>query len=165
MLYNIDAGPSKTAKDRHKIELAQDVARFANGETDAVLAIGYKEAKIADRIEISGVAPVKLARFNAAQYQAVLDERIVPPLVGLVVEQVEIGDGKGIVFIFVPRQPEEMQPYLVHGAIVGSDVEGKFFSIVQRRGEGSINITAAQIHTYIAAGRAFLRQQERRIEE
>ncbi|WP_133164986.1 hypothetical protein [Mycolicibacter virginiensis] len=161
MLYNLDVGPSKTAKDRHKIELAQDVARFANGETDAVLAIGYKEAKVGERTEISSVAPIKLARFNAAQYQAVLDERIVPPLVGLVVEQVEIGDGVGIAFIFVPRQPEEMQPYLVHGAIIGGGVEGKFFSIVQRRGEGSINITAAQIHTYITAGRAFLRQQQR----
>jgi hypothetical protein len=165
MLYNIDLGPSKNAKDRHKIELAQDVARFANGETDAVLAIGYREARVGDRTEISSVAPIKLARFNAAQYQAVLDERIVPPLVGLVVEQVEIRDGVGIAFIFVPRQPEEMQPYLVHGAITGGDVEGQFFSIVQRRGEGSINITAAQIHTYIAAGRAFLRQQQRRAEK
>lgn len=164
MLYNIDVSSPKTAKERRKIELAQDVARFANGETDAVLAIGYKEAKVGDRTEISCVAPIKLARFNAAQYQAVLDERIVPPLVGLVVEQVEIGDGVGIAFIFVPRQPEEMQPYLVHGAIIGGDVEGKFFSIVQRRGEGSINITAAQIHTYIAAGRAFLRQPQRREE-
>jgi hypothetical protein len=161
MLYNIDIGPSKTAKDRHKIELAQDVARFANGETDAVLVMGYKEAKLGPRTEISSLAPIRLTSFNATQYQAVLDERIVPPLAGLVVEQVEIGDGVGIAFIFVPRQPEEMQPYLVHGAIAGDGVEGKFFSIVQRRGEGSINITAAQIHTYIVAGRAFLRQQQR----
>ena len=58
--------------------------------------------------------------------------------------------------ISVPPQPREMQPYLVHGAVVGERTEGAFFSIVRRRGEASITISAAQIHAYIVAGKAFL---------
>jgi hypothetical protein len=49
-----------------------------------------------------------------------------------------------------------MQPYLVHGAVVGDKNEGTFFSIVRRRGEASIPTSAAQIHAYIVAGKAFL---------
>jgi hypothetical protein len=34
----------------------------------------------------------------------------------------------------------------VHGAIAGDKTEGAFISIVRRRGEGSITISAKQIH-------------------
>jgi hypothetical protein len=48
----------------------------------------------------------------------------------------------------------------VHGAIVGDKTEGAFISIVQRRGEHSITITAQSIHATLAAGRALLRRGE-----
>jgi hypothetical protein len=67
-----------------------------------------------------------------------------------------MGNGKGLLLISVPPQPREMQPYLVHGAVVGDKNEGAFFSIVRRRGEASIPTSAAQIHAYIVAGKAFL---------
>jgi hypothetical protein len=41
--YQINApGP---ASDRSRIELAQDVARFANGDSDAILVIGFRERR------------------------------------------------------------------------------------------------------------------------
>lgn len=150
--YNTKA-PSH-AGTRQKIELAQDVARFANGDVDAIIVIGIKEGR---HPKLSTLASVQLSCLDLEQYQAVLDERIVPAVSGLVIESVELGDGKGLVFIFVPRQPHELQPYLVHGAIVGDKIEGEFFSIVQRRGEGSITQTASQVHGYLVAGKAFLR--------
>ncbi|MCR3752675.1 AlbA family DNA-binding domain-containing protein [Lentzea californiensis] len=148
------AGPAGT---RQKIELAQDVARFANGAVDAVLVVGIKEIKVSDTATLGPVRPIDLAELNADQYRAVLDERIIPPIDGLVVERVDLGDNRGLMMISVPLQPAEMKPYLVHGAIIGDKVEGDFFSIVRRRGEGSITTTAKQIHAYIVAGRAFLR--------
>jgi hypothetical protein len=48
----------------------------------------------------------------------------------------------------------------VHGAIVGDKTEGAFISIVQRRGEHPITITAQSIHATLAAGRALLRRGE-----
>lgn len=155
--YNINA-PGQSG-ERQKIELAQDVARFANGDRDAILVLGYREQK-SDRVSrINCLAPLNLANVDTAQYQSILDSKIVPPITGLVIEKVEVdrNDTSGIIFMYVPRQPEEMQPYLVHGAIVGDKVEGAFFSIVQRRGEGSITLSASQVHGYIVAGKAFLR--------
>lgn len=87
----------------------------------------------------------------------VLDAKIVPPVDGLVIEKFPVTETESILSILVPHQPAEMQPYLVHGAIVEGKVEGAFFSIVRRRGEGSIVTSAQQIHAYIVAGKRYLR--------
>lgn len=156
--YNLDAPGS--AGERQKIELAQDVARFANGDTEAILVVGLREGTVPKQHAVAEVKPVLLDAVDTQRYRAILDTRIIPPVAGLVLETVELEAGTGLLLISVPRQLAELQPFLVHGAIVGDKVEGAFFSIVRRRGEGSITTTAAQIHAYIVAGRAFLRSQQ-----
>lgn len=145
------------AGGRAKIELAQDVARFANGDVDAVLVIGYREARTDGSTKITALTPVRDEHLDADRIKQVLDERIVPAVDGLVVERFAVDDSCSIMAIHVPRQPPEMRPYLVHGAIVSDRVEGAFFSIVRRRGEASITTTAQQIHAYIVAGKRYLR--------
>ncbi|ALO65247.1 hypothetical protein AS189_00535 [Arthrobacter alpinus] len=152
--YNV--GVSGQPGDQQKIELAQDVARFANGNQDAVLVLGYEEGKSGQDTVIKCIKEIKLEGFDPATYLNILDARVVPAVTGLTVDSVETSPGKGIIYIFVPAQPPEMQPYLVHGVVAEGKVEGAFFSIVQRRGEGSITITASQIHGYLVAGKAFL---------
>ena len=95
----------------------------------------------------------------ARRYQQVLEKRLFPPPDGLTIEAVPEGDGM-LVLIDIPPQPEELKPFLVHGAIVDGRVEGAFISIVRRRGESSIPITAPMIHATLAAGRALLRRGE-----
>jgi hypothetical protein len=73
---------------------------------------------------------------------------------------VAAGRAGHLLAILVPAQPEESKPVLVHGAIVGDKTEGAFISIVQRRGEHPITITAQSIHATLAAGRALLRRSE-----
>lgn len=155
--YNLDA--PGTAGERQKIELAQDVARFANADHDAVLVVGLKEGKSGKKHTVETVTPVAVDAISVDQYRAVLDAKIIPPIEGLLLEQIELGEGSGLLMVSVPRQAEELQPFLVHGAVVADKVEGAFFSIVRRRGEGSIVTSAAQIHAYIVAGRAFLRSR------
>ncbi len=146
-----------------KVELAQDAARFANGCVDALLVIGFNEGKDTGVARLKTLAPAPLANLDADRYRDVLDNRIVPPIEGLTVDVVDFGDGSGMLVIGVPAQPQELQPFLVHGVIAADKVEGAFFSIVRRRGEGSITMTASQIHAYIVAGKAYLRSsfQER----
>ena len=139
-----------------KIELAQDVARFANGDVSAVLVIGYLEAS-GDGNTIGSMVPVADTRMSVTQIRAVLDARIVPPVDGLTVEKFATSPTECVAAIYVPKQPSELQPYLVHGAIVEGKIEGAFFSIVRRRGEGSITTSAQQIHAYIVAGKRYLR--------
>lgn len=153
--YNV--GLNGDAGNRQKIELAQDVARFANGDQDAVLVLGYTEAKVGQDSVIKAVKEIDLEGFDPDTYLKILDAKVVPAVTGLRVESVETEPGKGIIFIYVPAQAPEMQPYLVHGVVAEGKVEGAFFSIVQRRGEGSIAISASQIHGYLVAGKAFLR--------
>lgn len=145
--------------EKAKIELAQDVARFANGDVDAVLVVGYKEAP-GGGSKIASLTPVANSYINPAQINEVLDARIVPPLNGLAVEAFATSPTESILAIYVPKQPAEMQPYLVHGAIAEGKIEGAFFSIVRRRGEGSITTSAQQIHAYIVAGKRYLRGEE-----
>lgn len=147
---------SGSAGARAKIELAQDVARFANGDVGAVLVIGYRESG-GDRNTIGALVPVADTAISATQIREVLDARIVPPVDGLLVEKFATSPTECVAAIYVPKQPSEMQPYLVHGAIVEDKLEGAFFSIVRRRGEGSITTSAQQIHAYIVAGKRYLR--------
>lgn len=143
--------------EQQKIELAQDVARFANGDQDAVLVLGYEEGKSGQDSVITRIKEIDLNGFDPSRYVNILDAKIVPAVSGLTVDTVETSPGKGLIYIYVPAQPPEMQPYLVHGVMAEGKLEGAFFSIVQRRGEGSITITASQIHGYLVAGKAFLR--------
>lgn len=150
---------SGTPGNKAKIELAQDVSRFANGDVDAILVIGYREA-VGGSDEIGSLTPVTDTYLNTTQIQEVLDARIIPPVNGIVVETFPTSPGETVLAIYVPLQPAEMQPYLVHGAIAADKVEGAFFSIVRRRGEGSITTSAQQIHAYIVAGKWYLRGEE-----
>jgi hypothetical protein len=154
--YQLSAHGSASTKS--KVELAQDVARFANGDCDAVLLIGFREKKEGQTSLLAHLSPVPLTDIEADQHRKVIDDRVVPPIDGLLVERIDMGNQHGLLMISVPPQPREMQPYLVHGSVVGDKVEGAFISIVRRRGEASITTSAKQIHAYIVAGRAFLRQ-------
>lgn len=147
--------PGEVGK-RAKVELAQDIARFANGNVDAILVIGYREDPNGEN-KISSLTPVADTVLNIPQIQDVLDARIVPPVDGLVIEKFSVTESDSVLALYLPKQASEMQPYLVHGAIAEGKVEGDFFSIVRRRGEGSINTSAQQIHTYIVAGKRYLR--------
>jgi hypothetical protein len=95
---------------------------------------------------------------TASRYLGVLDRQLYPPPYGLRIDLVPATDDLMLIVIEVPPQPEEFKPFLVHGAITADgETEGAFISIVQRRGEGSIPITAPMIHASLAAGRALLR--------
>jgi hypothetical protein len=149
--------------DHGRIELAQDVARFANGDTDGLLVIGLRTRKNREGEVITKTSPT-LDPFDTGRYHRSIDTKIFPPVQGLTVRNtpVRISGGRSgnMLAIYVPAQPEEMKPFLVHGAVVQGNVEGAFISIVQRRGEHSIPITAPAIHATLAAGRALLRRGE-----
>lgn len=142
---------------KQKIELAQDVARFVNGGVDSVLLIGFPEVARDGVLVVGKARPVPLSMIDIQQIRGVLDDRIVPIVVGLEVEVILVTPDTGVLMISVLPQAPELYPHLVRGSLVGDKVEGAFFSIVQRRGEGSVAIDATQVHTYLVAGRAFLR--------
>lgn len=147
--------------DKGRIELGQDVARFANGDVAGLLVIGCGTKKAAGVETISKLTP-SLISHSPVRFQKAIDDKVFPPILGLEVNEVPVplsSDRQGyLLAILVPAQPKESKPVLVHGAIVDGKTEGAFISIVQRRGEHSVPITAQSIHASIAAGRALLRR-------
>jgi hypothetical protein len=149
--------------DHGRIELAQDIARFANGDTGSLLVIGMRTRKTEAGEVITKTSPA-LQPFDIGRYHRSIDSKLFPPIQGLIIRNASApipgGRSGNILAIYIPTQPEEMKPFLVHGAIVRGKVEGAFISIVQRRSEHSIPITAPAIHATLAAGRALLRRNE-----
>ncbi|MFT4109498.1 hypothetical protein [Propionicimonas sp.] len=144
---------------RGKVSLCQAVAKFCNGEDGGLIVIGARAKKVPGGEvirSIRGIVP-RVAGADA-RYRRIIDQHLYPPPLGLSVDVVPMESGRALIAIHVPPQPEELKPFLVQGAITkDGDVEGAFISIVQRRGEGSIPITAPMIHASLAAGRALLR--------
>ncbi|CAH0144290.1 hypothetical protein SRABI98_00620 [Microbacterium sp. Bi98] len=143
---------------RGKISLAQAVTRFCNAESGGTIVIGAETRKDGNGETIRRVRGIPTGPNKVRRHLQVLNSHVYPPPHGLSVEQVEVEDGRVLVLVDVPSQPEELKPFLVHGAILlDGSTEGSFISVVQRRGEGSIPITAPMIHASLAAGRALLR--------
>ena len=152
--YDLDTGVGK-------IRLAQAVAKFANAELGGVLIVGMAGKKIPGGEIIEKICPVPISGRWMKKYRQAVETRLYPPPDLLSIEAIAVDDG-GLVLIDIPPQPEELKPFLVHGAILNGDEAGAFISIVRRRGETSILTTAPMIHSMLAAGRALLRQGELR---
>lgn len=142
------------------IELGQDVARFANSSHAATMVIGPVTKRRGGQDTITSIR-TSPTRYDVARIAKVIDQRVFPPIDGLVIEDAEVTNPDGtaghVLAIHIPAQPEEHKPFLVHGAIVDDKVEGAFISIVQRRGEDSVPVRPESIHATLAAGRALLR--------
>jgi len=140
------------------VSLAQDVARFCNAEDGGLILIGAKTKKIPGGEVVSKVGGLEVPPGLAARYSGILDRHLYPLPAGLRIDVVTLPNTRSVIAIDVPPQPDEQKPFLVHGAITAEgDVEGAFISIVQRRGEASVPITAPMIHAMLAAGRAQMR--------
>ncbi|MDT0459062.1 ATP-binding protein [Streptomyces sp. DSM 41527] len=142
-----------------KVSLAQSVARFANAEHGGIVVVGMKGKKVPGGEEIREICPLPDDRGVLRKYQSALENHLYPPPDYLDIECVTVKEGI-LILLHVPPQPEELKPFLVHGAVVEGATEGAFISIVRRRGESSIPITAPAIHATLAAGRALLRRGE-----
>ena len=152
--YNLDS-------DQGKISIAEAVSRFCNAEDGGIVVVGMDTKKNVGGGEIiKSLRPVPLDLRTARRYRQAVENRVFPFPTGLGVDIIEVRPGQGLVVVTVPRQEEELKPFLVHGAFVNGKTQGAYISIVRRSGEDSIPITAQQIHSTLAAGRALLRRGE-----
>jgi hypothetical protein len=140
-----------------KIALAQAVSRFANAEEGGLVVVGLTTKGSAGQDVIRKVTPVPHDPRIVRKYQQILEHRLYPPPDGLHIEAIVGRDGD-LILVDVPPQPEDLKPFLVHGAIIDGKTEDAFISIVRRRGDSSIPTSAAAIHSALAAGRALMRR-------
>jgi hypothetical protein len=143
-----------------EIALAQAVARFANAEHGGLLIVGMRGKKVPGGEVVSKLVPLPVSGRDVRRYRLTIERRLFPLVDGLDVFTVDTTEDGKLLVVHIPSQAEELKPFLVHGAIVGGKVEGAFVSIVRRRDEHSVPITAPAIHAMLAAGRALLRRGE-----
>lgn len=144
--------------DFGKIELAQDVARLANA-TGGVIVIGATTRKVDGEETVTRVGGIRPDHFSSHRAKMTIDARVFPPVDGLTVRRVAIkGSSHAIGYVRVPAQDSAVQPFLVHGSIVGRKVEGAFISIVKRRGDQSLSVRAEELHLWLTAGRRLARE-------
>jgi hypothetical protein len=147
--------------DSQKVELARDVARFANGDDSAMILIGLRAKRKADGEErVVAITAPQETDLNPAQYRAVIGRRLYPYPEGLKITKVPVSAGRAIMVIEIPKQRLELKPFLVSGAILNDRAEGAFISIVRRVGEGSESLSPAAIHAALRAGYRALEQRE-----
>ena len=79
--------------DAGKISLAQDVARFANGEDGGAIVIGLRTRKLADGEVVSSISPVPIPNNGVRRHRQAIATRVFPPPDGLSVEQVSVPGG------------------------------------------------------------------------
>lgn len=145
-----------------KISLAQAAARFANSEGGLVV-FGMDTRKVGSGEVIAKVRPVPTDAKTVRRYRQALEQHLYPLPVGLEVEIVPASDiqhGGRLVVVHVPPQPEEVKPFLVHGAVVDGKTEGAFISIVRRHGEDTIPITAHAVHAAMSMNRVLDRLRD-----
>ena len=149
--------PWKLDSDFGKIELAQDVARFANGD-GGVIVIGAATRKVDGAETITRVDGIRPDLFRPHRVRMTIDSRVYPPVEGLKVGRAIVKESQfAIGYVRVPRQEPGALPFIVHGAIVGRRVEGSFVTIVRRRGDQAIAVRAEEMHAWLSAGRILLR--------
>jgi hypothetical protein len=134
-----------------KIELSEHVGRFANSERGGILIVGIRTEKVNGVDAAEKLALIKGDDGLGRRYQNIIDQHVYPSVRGMEIEWIE-RDGLGVMIVIIPPQMENEKPFLVHGAI-----DGSYFSILRRRGEDSIHITAPEIHALIAAGYQLMR--------
>jgi hypothetical protein len=145
------------AAESQKYEFACDVASFANSEVGGLIVIGIaSERDLSGNDVLARIAPCRKGSINAQRYMQALQERVVPSVEGLRLDVISIDSGD-IMVVYIPPQPEEVKPFIVKGAMVGSKVSGSFFSIPRRRGSDKWAMSPEAVHSMLVAARGVLR--------
>ncbi len=140
-----------------ELELAKDVAAFANAGLGGVIVYGIGTKKQRGRDVLRTLHPFT-ADGQDRVVRRLIDRRIFPPIEQLTVVLVPCRDDEGrLLMIHIPPQPRELQPFLVRGVSVAGKSKGNMFGIYRRRGDDVLASSPEGIHAALAAGLALLR--------
>lgn len=142
-----------------KVRLAETVAQFANASDGGLIVFGLETKTVQGVDVIQAVTPEPHDPRTRRRIVQALQERLFPPPNRLTVEVIK-HHGAELALIVVPAQPEELKPFLVHGAVIDGQARGTHISIVNRYGDEALATSPAALHATLAAGRALLRRGE-----
>lgn len=142
-----------------QLELAKDIAAFANSMVGGLLVIGAETKSVDGKDIVKRLCPLSDATTIIQRANSILETRIYPPLAGVEAQAIATRSGEQLVMINVPPQPDELKPFIVHGANIGHKLRDIFVSIPQREGDHSTILSPAALHARLVVGRAWLERR------
>lgn len=148
--------PYRLDELREQLELAKDVAGMAQAGGGLIL-IGLKSVPRAasQEEEAAEAAPFAQELLNEKQYVDLIWNRVYPRPEGLVVRWFQsIGDSsRGIGVIIIPKQSDDLRPFLVAGVLDKNDrLREITFNLVRRVGSHNRPNSIQEIHSLIRDG-------------
>lgn len=142
-----------------EIELAKDVASFANTGGSGLIVIGLATKSRRGYDEISRVHHVD-PRLTASAIRRAVDRNTFPRIEGLEVKRVpaEPDGAAELIYIFVPPQPRPLLPFLVAGTVIDGRVEAIYAGIPTRRGDETAMMSVQELHSILRVGVALYEQ-------
>jgi len=144
--------------DEDKWELAKDVGAFANSETGGLVLIGARTQKKQGIDVVRSVTDIPLALVDVSRYRKVLIAWLHPRVEGLDIATVDHHGGRGVAFIYVPPQREELKPFVTRGVVAAGRIHATHVSIPVRDGQETRYASPAEVHSLLQAGRIALRR-------
>jgi hypothetical protein len=138
-------------------ELAKDVAAFANSNSSGLIVCGLKTTKVRGSDVVQVANPIVLSGVKTRNWVRTIRRLVVPAPEGLRVQTYPRSAASGYVLVAIPRQPENLKPFLVRAGrratnrIVETDI-----TVPIRIGEDTEFSDAAALHGMLTAGRAAL---------
>ncbi|WP_157187290.1 AlbA family DNA-binding domain-containing protein [Nocardia vinacea] len=136
-------------KHSQRIELAKDVAQFANSPGGGLLVIGMRTRNSGGGDRIEKLVPTTLPGKIIERYRKTIDQRVFPPITDLEISVCKASRGE-LLYVYVPPQSERARPFIVEGTAAGEELYENFFMIPQRRGDASYSVSARSLHSLIA---------------
>ena len=133
-------------------ELAKDVAAFANTKAGGLLLVGFSTRREHDREILDALRPVPRRLVGLDRYRKLIRERVVPPLRGVNVEQIDCGGSACILVIDVPAQPAGHLPHFVPGPAGSTDPGRASVAVPIREGDATAWLPRAELQRLLAAG-------------
>lgn len=142
---DVKGAPYRLAEERQAWELAKDVASFANARGGLVFAPATTRLEGGVEV-IDEIRTLPRAIVDEIRYRDVIARWVYPVPTGVEVGFVETETGRGHLFISVPPQARDQQPFLVRGAIVQERVALQGVTVPQRDGDRTRYRDIAEIH-------------------
>jgi hypothetical protein len=134
------------------LELAKDVAAFANTGTGGMILVGYTTRKDYDREIIDEIRPVRRALVDLDRYRKLIRERVIPAPRGFSVDFVHTDPESGILVIDVPVQPAALLPHVVPGPAGIAGPSRLSVAVPVREADATVWLPQPEIQRLLAAG-------------
>ena len=155
------------ADDPGKFEMVKDVCAFANASGGYILiGLRTKHSAVHHGDEVEKVRVVLQTRVNTTQYVNILDDWCYPAVEGLAVRfhPLEGDPTKGLVAIAIPRQRDELKPFLIRRSFDGATQVGTLFGYVERKRDANAPLSLVDLQKALRSGLNFENKIEARFD-